>query len=330
MPLQVKAFVFAIALVGVLAVMLAFRAVLMRLRLVAAPSRLELAARGPVGALVAIGAGCILYGRLVEPWWPAVERVRIESARWPAASAPLRLVHLSDLHCEREPRLEERLPGLVAAERPDVIVFTGDSLNEPAGLPVLRRLLTRLAAVAPVYVVKGNWDVWYWSDLDLFGGTGVHELDAGAQTLTVRGARDLLSVALQYGNAFLCGFQAAALAFGVVALTVAATLAVAALGLSLLFDRHVARIAVAEAADTVALVHDLSAAAALTIPVALFIVTFWALALRPRAGTLVNTITPIAAILIAASTFLPGSAVITAVICGFVVAALVARPILTE
>src|SRR5436190_11176290 len=28
---------------------------------------------------------------------------------------------------------------------------------------------------------------------------------------TVRGARDLLSVALQYGNAFLCGFQAAAL-----------------------------------------------------------------------------------------------------------------------
>src|SRR5213075_3363758 len=28
---------------------------------------------------------------------------------------------------------------------------------------------------------------------------------------TVRGARDLLSVGLQYGNAFLCGFQAAAL-----------------------------------------------------------------------------------------------------------------------
>ena len=74
---------------------------------------------------------------------------------------------------------------------------------------------------------------------------------------------------------------------------------------------------------------DLSAAAALTIPVALFIMAFWALALRPRAGALVNTITPLAAILIAASTFLPGSAVITAVICALVVVALVARPILT-
>ncbi|WP_244993427.1 low temperature requirement protein A [Rhodococcus qingshengii] len=75
---------------------------------------------------------------------------------------------------------------------------------------------------------------------------------------------------------------------------------------------------------------DLSAAAALTIPVALFIATFWALALRPRASTLVNTITPTAAILIAASTFLPGSAVVTAVICALIVVALVARPVLAE
>ena len=75
---------------------------------------------------------------------------------------------------------------------------------------------------------------------------------------------------------------------------------------------------------------DLSAAAALTIPIALFIATFWALALRPRAGALVNTITPIAAILIAASTFLPGSAVATAVICALIVVALVARPVLAE
>ncbi|RYE85238.1 MAG: hypothetical protein EOO75_17180, partial [Myxococcales bacterium] len=167
---------------------------------VTAPSRLELVLRRPVAALVVIGVACILYGRLVEPWWPAFEHVRIASAKWPAASPPLRIVHLSDLHCEREPRLEERLPDLVAAARPDVIVFTGDSLNEPAGLPVLRRLLTRLATVAPVVVVKGNWDVWYWSDLDLFGGTGVHELDAQTKTLTVRGV-DVQLVGAPVGKA---------------------------------------------------------------------------------------------------------------------------------
>jgi predicted MPP superfamily phosphohydrolase len=55
-------------------------------------------------------------------------------------------------------------------------VFTGDAINAPSGLDNFRALMTRLAAIAPTYAVRGNWDVWYWSRLDLFGGTGVVEL----------------------------------------------------------------------------------------------------------------------------------------------------------
>jgi uncharacterized protein len=64
-----------------------------------------------------------------------------------------------------------------AAEKPDLIVFTGDAINSPGGAPVFRRLMTALAKIAPTYAVRGNWDAWYWSKVDLFTGTGAVELD---------------------------------------------------------------------------------------------------------------------------------------------------------
>jgi hypothetical protein len=67
-------------------------------------------------------------------------------------------------------------------------VFTGDALNSIGGLPIFRRCLTRLAAIAPTYAVQGNWDAAYWAHVDLFGGTGVTELSAEAVPVSVRGA----------------------------------------------------------------------------------------------------------------------------------------------
>lgn len=145
--------------------------------------------RVPVLLAAALGMVSMLYGRFVEPFWPEVTHVRVDSPKLRGASRPIRLVHLSDLHCDPAPRTEEELPALVAAQRPDLIVFTGDALNSPPGLPIFRRLMGRLSAIAPTYAVRGNWDVWYWSELDLFGGTGVRELSADGVALEVAGAR---------------------------------------------------------------------------------------------------------------------------------------------
>ncbi len=138
--------------------------------------------------LAVLGAVCFGYGRWIEPYWVEVTHTRILSHRLPKGSRPLRIVHLSDLHSDPEPRLEERLPQLVAAEKPDVIVFSGDAINSRSGLPVLKTCLTRLAALAPTFVVRGNWDSWYWRDIDLFAGTGVRELDGTAERMEVGGA----------------------------------------------------------------------------------------------------------------------------------------------
>jgi predicted MPP superfamily phosphohydrolase len=187
-------FLASVAAVYLLAALAVARIILRRFGRIDAPSASLLLMQRVVLALAVGGVACMAYGYFIEPYWLSVTRVRIASAKLPPGSRPIRLVHISDLHSDPEARLEEQLPGAIAAERPDLIVFTGDSLNSPAGLPVLRGCLTRLAQVAPTFVVKGNWDAWFWRDQNLFAGTGVRELkseavkfEAGAASLWIAG-----------------------------------------------------------------------------------------------------------------------------------------------
>lgn len=196
----VMLFVCGVAAVYVLAALALLRMFLRRRGVLSAPSRGVRRAERASLALAGLGLLCFAYGRLVEPFWPEVTRVRVTSGKLAGAARPVRVVHLSDLHCDPEPRLEKRLPEIVAAERPDLIVYTGDSLNSPAGLPVLKRLLPRLAAVAPTFAVRGNWDVHYWRGLDLFGGTGVRELKNEAVRVDAAGA-SVWVAGVPYGSA---------------------------------------------------------------------------------------------------------------------------------
>ena len=144
------------------------------------PGRAVRRVRAAVFALALAGIGCFAYARLIEPTWLEVTHVRVESDRLPRGARPVRLVHISDVHSDPVTRLEERLPAAIAAERPDLIVFTGDAINSPDGLANFRGLMIRLAAVAPTYAVRGNWDTRQWGRIDLFGGTGVVELERDA------------------------------------------------------------------------------------------------------------------------------------------------------
>ena len=72
--------------------------------------------------LVVLGGACVAYGYWIEPYWPAVTRTRIPSARLTGRPGPLRIVHISDVHSDPRPRLEERLPGRFWA-RPEITVI---------------------------------------------------------------------------------------------------------------------------------------------------------------------------------------------------------------
>lgn len=148
------------------------------------PSRRLRRVRAFFLSLGLLGVACIAYGYFVEPYWLEVTHHRIEVAQ---LKTPLRIAHISDLHCEARPRLENELVERVAAEKPDLIVFTGDALNKPEGLPLFRATMQKLAQVAPAFGVSGNWDSWYWKQLHPLAETGFREVNGDVAELDVRG-----------------------------------------------------------------------------------------------------------------------------------------------
>jgi predicted MPP superfamily phosphohydrolase len=186
--LRVVLFVLAVGLVYALAGLSLLAMLFGRRRGAPPPRPAILWARRGVLALAGFGLLCMAYGRFIEPYWLEIRHVRIASPRLPAGARPIRIVHVSDLHSDPAPRLEERIPDVVAGEKPDLIVFTGDTINDPDGLPVFRRCMKRLATIAPTFAVTGNWEVRFWPDIPVFQGTGARVLDGEAVRVDVAGS----------------------------------------------------------------------------------------------------------------------------------------------
>ena len=79
-------------------------------------------------------------------------------SRLPAALDGLRLLHISDAHLSPRNDFTESIVSRAEAARPDLVAVTGDLPSGPYGIPLARRLLERLAARWPTYVVLGNAD----------------------------------------------------------------------------------------------------------------------------------------------------------------------------
>jgi len=141
-----------------------------------------------VHVLAAAGVMCMLYGYLVEPVWLDVRRVTIPTAKLKGSS--VRIVHISDLHCDRKARNEARMVDIVNGFHPDVVVATGDYLNDPAALPRLHETLGGLKAPLGKFAIEGNFEVWHWPGLDMLEGTGFRLLRQDS-VLVAKGADEI-------------------------------------------------------------------------------------------------------------------------------------------
>jgi len=154
-----------------------------------------------VHLLALIGIICFAYGYFVEPYRLKIETVRIQTPK--LAKTTLRLIQISDLHCDKKPRNEVKLVRLINEMKPDIIVFTGDSINTSAALERFKETMKNLNAPLAKFAVDGNIDIWYWSKLDLFGGTGFEVLDANIVELQKNGESFYISgVSCRYPTAF--------------------------------------------------------------------------------------------------------------------------------
>ncbi|MHC4215589.1 MAG: metallophosphoesterase [Planctomycetota bacterium] len=122
-----------------------------------------------------IGLVCLAYGSYIEPYWVQVNTFTIPTAKLTKAS--FRVVQFSDFHCSRKPVNEKRLIEIVNALDADVVVFTGDALNERSFLPRFKETMKSLEAKLGKFAVRGNFEIHYHSDLDHYGDTGFRVLD---------------------------------------------------------------------------------------------------------------------------------------------------------
>ena len=100
-----------------------------------------------------------------------------QSSRVPPEFAGFRIVQLSDLHNKRFGSEQQRLLRLIRGAEPDLIVITGDMIDERTHcLAPVQELLVGVYGLAPIYFVDGNHDVrshLYEDMLELFARYGV-------------------------------------------------------------------------------------------------------------------------------------------------------------
>ena len=119
-----------------------------------------------------------------EPYFPVVERVEVRSGK---VERPVRIVQVSDLHCDPQERAEDEVVALVEELDPDLIIFSGDGVNSDEGIPLFKKTMRALAEIAPLYGVRGNWESWWFTHVDTFADTGIEELEGEPVRVIVKG-----------------------------------------------------------------------------------------------------------------------------------------------
>ncbi|HSB01210.1 MAG TPA: metallophosphoesterase [Anaerolineales bacterium] len=137
--------------------------------------------------------------------WLKVEKVCLKLARLPRAFSAFRLAQISDIHMGGWMNLDrfQHVADLVAAQKPDALLITGDFLfghrfteRSQWWLNDLTKVLSPLAASIPCFAVLGNHDYWTNPEAvrDMLGRSGVTDLTNTVFTLQRAG-----------GNLSLCG-----------------------------------------------------------------------------------------------------------------------------
>ena len=124
----------------------------------------------------AAAAGALFYATQVERGDVRLDRFTVDIDRPGIPQAGITILHLSDLHFRPGGRAQARkiarLWQLLAGERYDLVVLTGDLIHDGAGLPAVLALIERLCPRLGAFNCPGNHDYAEYSVWGMFGASG--------------------------------------------------------------------------------------------------------------------------------------------------------------
>jgi predicted MPP superfamily phosphohydrolase len=103
-----------------------------------------------------VGAGLAMafYGGVIERNAFTLRRFSVPVLA--PGSAPIRVLHVSDLHFTAGQQRKQRWVADLARLRPDLVVNTGDTISDPGAIPEILGALQPLAAFPAVFVPGNN------------------------------------------------------------------------------------------------------------------------------------------------------------------------------
>jgi uncharacterized protein len=111
-------------------------------------------ARRLVVGAIGLGAGAAAYASLVERNWYRLRRVAVPVL--PPGTAPLRILHVSDVHMTPGQRRKQQWIAGLARTEPDLVIVTGDNLAHVDAVPAVLRAYAPLLELPGAFVFGSN------------------------------------------------------------------------------------------------------------------------------------------------------------------------------
>ena len=108
-----------------------------------------------LGILLVLAVGGVFWFQW-QCWGLQTTRTQVELSGLPPEFDGYTIVHLSDLHGHEYGEGSTDLLARAAGEKPDLIVITGDLIDQESQLQMVPALAKGLAVIAPTYYVTGN------------------------------------------------------------------------------------------------------------------------------------------------------------------------------
>jgi uncharacterized protein len=111
-------------------------------------------ARGLVVGAIGLGAGVAAYASLVERNWYRLRRVVVPVLA--PSAAPIRILHLSDVHMTPGQRRKQQWIAGLARTEPDLVIVTGDNLAHVDAVPAVLHAYAPLLDLPGAFVFGSN------------------------------------------------------------------------------------------------------------------------------------------------------------------------------